>query len=163
GGLIPSHMVAQRVRVGGHLGVVGVRPGHLQSADERLRVAPIEEMFIDVGASSAEDVARLGIRIGSPVSYAVRLERFSNSDRVTGKAIDNRAGCAVLLQLFRELAGQTLAGCLTGLVAVQEEVGMRGAEVGTYRAAPDYAIVVDTLPVADTPNVPAGRMSGAIG
>jgi endoglucanase len=163
GGLIPSNLVAQRVRIAGHLGVVGVRPGHLQSADERLCVPPIDELFIDVGATSAKEVADLGIRIGSPVSYAVRLERFSNSDRVTGKAIDNRAGCAVLLQLFRELAGQPLAGCLTGLVAVQEEVGMRGAEVGTYRAAPDYAVVVDTLPVADTPNVPAGRAPGSIG
>jgi putative aminopeptidase FrvX len=163
GGLIPSHMVGQRVRVAGHLGVVGVRPGHLQSPDERLRVPPIEDLFIDVGAASAEDVARLGIRVGSPMSYAIRLERFSNSDRVTGKAIDNRAGCAVLLQVFRELAGQLLDGCLTALIAVQEEVGMRGAEVGTYHAMPDYAVVVDTLPVADTPNVPAGRMPGAIG
>jgi endoglucanase len=163
GGLIPAHLVAQRVRVAGHLGVVGVRPGHLQSAEERLRVAPVEELFIDVGAASADEVAGLGIRIGTPVSYAVRLERFSNSDRVTGKALDNRAGCAVLLHLFRELAGQPLAGSLTAVVAVQEEVGMRGAEVAAYRAAPDYAVVLDTLPVGDTPNVPPDRLPGAVG
>lgn len=163
GGLVPKHLVAQRVRVAGHLGVVGVQPGHLQSAEEQLRVPPIQELFIDVGAGSAEEVAELGIRVGSPVTYAISLMSFTNSDRVTGKAIDNRLGCAVLLQLFRELKGRDIAGCVTGLVAVQEEVGLRGATVGAYRADPDYAVVVDTFPVGDTPGVPSGRMPGAIG
>jgi endoglucanase len=163
GGLVASHLTAQRVRVAGHLGVVGVRPGHLQSPEERLRVPPIEEVFIDIGASSANDVSDQGIRIGSTVTYYSPLLSFTNSDRATGKAIDNRLGCAVLLQLFRELQGQTISGRLTGLVAVQEEVGGRGAEVGTFRVEPTYAIVVDTFPVGDTPNVPHGRMPGAIG
>ena len=163
GGLIASALVAQRVRVAGNLGVVGMRPGHLQTPDERLRVPPVQELFIDVGASSAAEVAAMNIRVGSPVTYLTTLASFTNSSRVTGKAIDNRLGCAVLLLLFRALKRREIGGRLTALIAVQEEVGLRGAKVGAYRVQPDYAIVLDTLPVADTPGVSESRMPGAIG
>jgi endoglucanase len=162
GGVSPVLLVGRRVRVAGHMGVVGTRPGHLLSPEERRQAPPIDQLYVDVGADSAEEAAALGIRVGTPLTYDAPLQAYGNPDRLSGKAIDNRLGCAILLQLFRELAAAPFMGRLTGLVAVQEEVGLRGAAVAARRVQPDFAIVVDTLPVGDTPDVPPGRMPGRI-
>ncbi|NLF65955.1 MAG: M42 family metallopeptidase [Chloroflexi bacterium] len=163
GGLSPVLLVGRRVWVAGHPGVIGTKPGHLQTAEERRTAPPVEELYIDVGVDSAEEVAALNIHVGGPVTYDSPLQRFSNPDRASGKAIDNRLGCAVVLQLVRALSGVALQGRLTVVVAVQEEVGLRGATAAARQVDPDYALVVDTLPVGDTPEVAAGRMPGAIG
>jgi endoglucanase len=163
GGIISSMMVGRRVRVAGHFGVVGTRPGHLQSDEERRSVPPLDQLYIDMGVDSAQEVAEMGIKIGSPISYIAPLETFTNRDRVSGKAIDNRIGCTILLQLFRNLANQKIDGRLTGVVAVQEEVGLRGATVAARHVGPDYAIVLDTVPIGDGPDVAKGRMPGRLG
>jgi putative aminopeptidase FrvX len=163
GGVAPVLLVGRRVRIAGNLGVIGIRPVHLLTPDERLKAPPIDQLYVDVGAAGAAEVAAMGIRVGSPVAYVSALETYTNEDRLCGKAIDNRLGCSVLLQLFRELGGRAIRPRLTGVVAVQEEVGLRGATVAARRVAPDCAIVIDTVPVADTPDVAPGRMVGAIG
>ncbi|MBI1802283.1 MAG: M20/M25/M40 family metallo-hydrolase [Chloroflexi bacterium] len=153
GGVLDSLIVGRKVWVNGHLGVVGAKSGHLQSAEERQRVQPMDGMYVDVGAASADEVRRMGIAIGDPWVWLSELEHMTNPDRIVGKGIDNRISCAVLLQLFRELQGQTIAGTLVGLVAVQEEVGLRGAKVAAEHANPDYAVVIDTFMSGDTPDV----------
>lgn len=153
GGVLDSLALGRKVWVNGHLGVVGAKSGHLQSAAERTRVQPMDDLYVDVGADTADDVAAMGIRLGDPWVWLSELEPLTNPDRLVGKAIDNRIGCAVLLHLFRELHGEPLAGTLIGLIAVQEEVGLRGAKVAAERAAPDYAVVVDTFMSGDTPDV----------
>lgn len=164
GGVLDSLIVGRKVWVNGHLGVVGAKSGHLQTADEKNRVQSMEVMYVDVGADSADEVRRMGIAIGDPWVWLSELEQMTNTDRLVGKAIDNRVSCAVLLQLFRELQGVAIEGTLVGLVAVQEEVGLRGAKVGAEHAAPDYAIVVDTFMSGDTPDVNFYReMPAAIG
>jgi putative aminopeptidase len=163
GGLSPVLLVGRRVLVAGHPGVVGTKPGHLQTAEERRTAPSFEELYIDVGVDSKAEVAAMEIRIGSPVTYDSPLQRFTNQDRASGKSIDNRLGCAVVLQLAREISGLGLDGRVTIVVAVQEEVGLRGATVAARHVDPDYAVVVDTLPVGDTPEVPTARMPGAIG
>ena len=153
GGVFPSMLLGRRVKVRGHLGVIGVKSGHLQTREERLRVLPIEEMYIDVGADTAEQVAEMGISIGAPVAYFSPLVNYTNRDRVCGKSIDDRIGCTVVLELFRRLRGVPLAGTLHGVICVQEEVGLRGAQVAAYKLRPDYAIVVDTFMAGGTPDV----------
>jgi len=153
GGLVPSLLVGRRVRVRGHLGVIGTKSAHLQTREQRGRVPTTEELYIDVGVDSAEEVAALGIAMGDPVAYYSPLLSYTNSDRLCGKSIDNRLGCAILLELFRQLESVSLAGTLHGVVCVQEEVGMRGARVAAYRLRPDYAVVVDTIMAAGTPDV----------
>jgi endoglucanase len=159
----PVLFVGRRVDVAGHLGVVGVRPVHAQTPAERHQAPPIDQLFVDVGATSAAEVAGMGIRVGSPVSYDSPLRTFANPDRLCGKAIDNRLGCAVLIQLFRRLRDRQVAGTVTAVAAVQEEVGLRGATVAARSVRPDYAVVIDTLPVEDTPGGPEGRICGRIG
>jgi endoglucanase len=164
GGVLDSLIVGRKVWVNGHLGVVGAKSGHLQSSDEKTRVQVMDNMYVDVGAASDGDVYGMGIQIGDPWVWLSELEQMTNPDRIVGKAIDNRISCAVLLQLFRELQGKEIAGTLVGLVAVQEEVGLRGAKVAAEHAAPDYAIVVDTFMSGDTPDVSFHReMPTAIG
>lgn len=151
-GGFPDGMFAnQRVRINGHFGVVGLKSGHLQRLEERGRVVPIRDLAVDVGCASAEEVTRLGIRIGDPVAIVGPLEEFSNTDRVALKAADDRTGCATLVQVFRELAGTDLDGTLYGVGTVLEEVGLRGAPMVAYRLNPDYAIALDGQPAADVP------------
>jgi len=132
--------------------VIGVKSGHLQRPSERERVLPSDELYIDVGAQSAEQVAEMGIAVGDPVAYYSPLISL-HGERVSGKAIDNRIGCAVLLALFQQLKGVPLEGTLYGVVCVQEEISLRGAQVAAYHARPDYAVVVDTFMAGDTPDV----------
>lgn len=164
GGVLDALIIGRKVWVNGHLGVVGAKSGHLQTADERAKVQPLENMYADVGAASAAEVRAMGIEIGDPWVWLSELGQFTNSDRLVGKAIDNRISCAIVLQLFRELQGVELGGTLVGLIAVQEEVGLRGAKVAAEHVAPDYAIVVDTFMSGDTPDVNYHReMPTAIG
>ncbi len=137
----------------GHLGVISVKAGHLQTPAERAQVKPHSDLFIDVGEEGADAVRRLGIRVGDPIEQKSDLQFFACGDRFSGKAVDDRLGCAVLLALFESLAGADLAGTLVGVVTVQEEVGLRGAEVSAYRVNPDLAIALDTMPAGDTPDV----------
>jgi endoglucanase len=95
----------------------------------------------------------MGIRIGDPVTYVSDIHRFTNRDRFCGKGLDNRLGCVVLLALLESVAGADLAGDLHAVVTVQEEVGLRGAQVAAYRINPACAIVVDTIPCGDTPDM----------
>lgn len=152
GGFPQAMFANRRVSVNGRFGVAGVKSGHLQRPEERGRVVPIRELYVDVGADDAAGVAALGIRIGDPVAILGELQEFAGSDRVAMKAADDRTGCATLIQLFRELAGAELAGTLYGVGTVLEEVGLRGAPMAAHRLRPDYAVALDGQPAADTPD-----------
>ena len=168
GGTMPLLLVAREVWVNGHLGVVGVRSGHLMKAGNEAQLPAMADLYIDVGAHSAEDVARLGIAVGDPITYHSPLIELPDSDLVIGKAVDDRLGCAILLQLLEEMKDVTPAGDVVVAIAVQEEVGSRGARVAARRARPDYALVLDTFMAGDTPDVqfytqlPAGIGRGPV-
>jgi endoglucanase len=157
GGMLDPLLIGRMVTIRGHLGIIGVKAGHLQTPKERTEVKPYTELFIDVGEESSEGVARLGIRVGDPVEQRSELTFFADSNRFAGKAVDDRLGCAVLAALFESLAGQEFSGTLVGAVTVQEEVGLRGAKVAAYRVNPDLGIALDTMPCGDTPDVNFAR------
>ncbi|MHB8991001.1 MAG: M42 family metallopeptidase [Chloroflexota bacterium] len=150
GGTQDQLLLGRQVSVKGVFGVVGVKAGHLQKGGAELPRA--SEMYVDVGASSPEGVAALGIGVGDPIAYRSEVHPFSNPDRLCGKAIDNRVGCAMLLQLFEELQGVDFPGTIYGVVNSQEEVGWRGIQLVGRRLQPDAALVVDTIPSGDTPD-----------
>lgn len=153
GGLIESLAIGRHVRVRGHRGVIGVKAGHIQTADERGRAPSFRELYVDMGFDSASEVEALGVRVGDAVAYDEPVERLANPDRVSGKALDNRVSCAVLVMLAERLRDLDLACTLHLVVAVQEEVGLRGARMAAHRLNPDAAIVVDTVPSGGTPDV----------
>jgi putative aminopeptidase len=151
GGVQARLLEGRLVWVAGHPGVIGARSGHLTPPEEQGRGARLEDLFVDLGLDDTDGVVALGVRIGDPVVVLSELRDLAGT-RVAGKAIDNRASCVVLLHVLRRLQGQALPCRLTALVAVQEEVGLRGALVSYTRLAPDLAIVVDTTPATDTPD-----------
>ncbi len=150
GGVQSRLLEGRAVWVNGRPGVIGARSGHLTPPEEQGRGARIEDLYVDLGVDDAAAVAALGIRVGDPVVALLELRDLAGT-RVAGKAIDNRASCVVLLHVLRRLRDRALPCKLTALVAVQEEVGLRGANVAYTRLAPDLAIVVDTTPATDTP------------
>ena len=153
-GAQPGLLAGRMVRINGSvLGVVGAKSGHLQPLRERSRVPEAQNLCVDVGASTAKDVARLGIQIGDPIAFVSPLTELNHPDILTGKAIDDRLGCAVLLAAMRRLRAGTHSTTITCAITTQEEVGMRGAAVAAYNARPDCAVVVDTAMSGDTPDV----------
>jgi putative aminopeptidase len=152
GGIAEALLIGRKVRIRGLLGVVGVRPGHMQSESERRTAPELEQLYIDLGLNSAAEVHALGIRPGDGITWQSELESVANPDRVVGKAVDNRIGCVVVLELLRVLQVKELSGPLTIAVAVQEEVGLKGAGIAAERVKPDCALVVDTTPCTDTPD-----------
>src|SRR5919199_2455657 len=165
GGVQARLLEGRAVWVGGRAGVIGARSGHLTPEQEHGRGAGLEELYVDLGVDDAAAVEALGVRVGDPVVVLSELRDLAGS-RVAGKAIDNRASCVVLLHLLRRLHGRTLPCRLTALVAVQEEVGLRGATAAFERLRPNLAIVVDTAPAGGTPDTRglayAARIGGGV-
>ena len=156
GGVLDNLLPARMVRVHGHLGVIGMRAGHFQSAEERSRVPSPTTLYVDVGARSAAEVATMGIGVGDPIAFKSDLVAFvPDGALVAGKAIDNRLGCAVAWALLD--AGAPPAGTLAVAFTSQEEVGLKGAGVAGERWRPDLAIAVDTMPSGDTPDMSLTR------
>lgn len=153
GGVIETLAIGRHVRIRGHRGVVGVKAGHIQTADERGRAPSFRDLYIDMGFDSAADVEALGIRVGDGIAWEEPMQELANPDRVSGKALDNRVACAVLVKLAERLSGEPLSCTLYLVVTVQEEVGLRGARMAAHRLNPAAAIVVDTVPSGGTPDV----------
>ena len=153
GGLIETLAIGRHVRVRGHRGVIGVKAGHIQTADERGRAPSFRELYVDMGFDTVAEVENLGIRVGDAVAYDEPMEWLANPDRVSGKALDNRVSCALLVTLAERLQGTSLGCTLYCVVTVQEEVGLRGARMAAHRLNPAAAIVVDTVPSGGTPDV----------
>jgi len=163
GGAGDGLLGCRKVMVNGRFGLIGSISGHLGSPEMLARVTPISELYIDVGASSAAEVASLGIRIGDPISFVGELEEFPGGNKVCGKGMDDRAGLAILIQSLVELKDETPFGCLQAVATVLEQVGHRGAAMVTYRNQPDYAVAIDGLPSSDTPDLSATDVSVKMG
>ena len=149
---IPAHRVLVQTAEGDYIpGVVASKPPHFAGPGERNAVPAVEDMGIDIGASSREEVLRdFQIRIGAPVAPDADFQYQEGRDLMIGKAFDCRLGCAALVQTLDLLAGKDLAVDVTGAFAVQEEMGMRGAAVTANRVKPDAAIVFEGCPADDT-------------
>ena len=129
-------------------GVIGMKPVHLTEVDERNQVPPIRSMYIDIGVNSREKTEKL-VKVGDYAVFATRFEPLAegNLRAVKGKAFDDRAGCAMLVELLQERYRYDLYGVFT----VQEEVGLRGARVAAYRVAPDLSFSLEGTICDDLP------------
>jgi endoglucanase len=126
-------------------GVIGVKPIHLLKGDERKQVVKIDSMVIDIGASSKEEAEKL-VKLGQVAAFTTRYNKVGRT--ATGKAFDDRAGCAVLVELLR---GARFPFDLHGVFTVQEEVGLRGARVAASAVEPDCAFVLEGTVCDDLP------------
>lgn len=149
GGIDPRVLLSKKVLIGDKKvpGVIGVKPIHLLEPRARQQVMPIEEMSIDIGASSKEEADNL-VRVGDYAAFDVSFGELGDTLRtVKGKAFDDRAGCAVLIELLRDSYPFDFYAVFT----VQEEVGLRGAKVAAYSVAPDLAFALEGTICDDSP------------
>ena len=148
---IAGHRVLVRNALGEYIpGITATTPPHYMRAGDADKL-DIEDMSIDVGASSAEEAARdYHIRIGEPVVPDVRFSYDEAHDLMIGKAFDCRLGCAAIVKTLDELSGESLNVNVVGAWACQEEVGTRGAQVTANHVKPDVAIVFEGCPADDT-------------
>jgi putative aminopeptidase len=149
-----SWLPGTRVQVGKIPGMVGIKSGHLMTEEEKRTVLPHRSLYIDVGAGSAKEVESLGIAIGDPVSFDVPFGRWQNPDYCCGKALDNRAACAVLVALLERLADGNFPGTFFAVGTVQEERGLGGARTAAHFTKPDWFMALDVALSGDTPESP---------
>lgn len=137
------------------LGVTSTKLGYgITPAEESTKTPRLQDMYIDVGCSSREEVEALGIGIGDPATYGGTVETLGSPFRVVGPVLDDRAGVAVLLALAEQLQDLQPRPKVVLVGTVEEEVGTRGAEIAAAIVEPDVAISIDTQPAGGTPDVP---------
>lgn len=162
--------MAQRVTVYSSLtgqgfpGAVASIPPHLLPEDSAKRLLTIEQMLIDIGAQSREDVLAVGIRPGDMIIVDGAFVPLFGGKKLLAKAWDNRFGCALAIDVLSELAGEELGVDLYIGATVQEESGLRGARTAAFEVAPDLAIVFESSAANDNQGDPEafGQQGGGV-
>lgn len=164
GGVPDRALAAQAVVIcteGGDLpGVIANKAHHATAPEEKYRVVPYADLYVDAGFSSKDAALAEGIQVGTPVCYAPRVLDLAGG-RIAGTSVDDRAGCAALIALAGLRRGK--AGPPLHLVwSVQEEYNLRGVLPAAQALMPDIALQIDLLLACDTPDM-AGRGEVALG
>lgn len=148
GGFDDRALLGKVVQVGPKklTGVIGARPIHLLKGKQYDAVVKRDAMRIDIGATNKESASGK-VKIGDVAAFVTQYEELGPT--AIGKAFDNRAGCAALIELLR---ADPYPFDLVAAFTVQEEVGLRGAEVAAYGEKPDAALVLECTPAYDLPN-----------
>lgn len=149
---VPAHSVYIRNRKGELIkGITTSKPPHFMTESERNAKLDIEGIYIDVGASSRQEVMEVfGIDVGDPVMPDVFFEYNEKNGTLFGKAFDNRMGCYCIIETMKRLMNENnLYVDVVGGFAAQEEVGTRGAQVTASTLKPDFAIVFEGSPSDD--------------
>ncbi len=167
GGWWEQVMLAQRVivktRSGDVLGIVGSKPPHILTPEERGKVCQRADMFIDIGASSREDAESMGVVPGDPVIPVSPFTQMTNPKYLVGKAWDNRIGCAVFMEVIKNLQGKDHPNTVYGVGTVQEETGLRGAATSVSIVEPDIGFAIETDIAGDTPGVKEHEAQAKLG
>lgn len=144
------------------IGVVGASPPHITKSEDREKVPDINQMFVDIGCGSYDEVKQKGLDIGSVGTFYTECKRLSD-DTLLGKAFDDRTACNVILHTLEKLKDEPIKNTILVNFAVQEEVGGRGARVGAYSLEPSIALALENTIASDVPGVPPQKIVTAIG
>lgn len=158
GGWWGQVMLAQRVTVvtskgDSIMGVIGSKPPHVLSAEARKKPFEIKNMFIDIGATSKEEAESWGVRPGDMIVPYCEFTVMKNDKFLLAKAWDNRIGCAIVIDVLKNLQKENHPNTVYGVATVQEEVGLRGAKTASYKIEPDIGIALDVGTAGDTPGM----------
>ena len=157
GGWFDQGLLGQRViiktRKGDVVGVIGCKPPHLIAPEERSKVVEKKDMFIDIGATSKEDVEAAGVRVGDPVVPRADFVKLANGKTYLSKAFDDRVGTALVISALQNLQDGAHPNTVYGAATVQEEVGLRGAKTSVWLAEPDVAIILESDIAGDVPGI----------
>ena len=163
GGITNSILPGQRVLFHGDKGdlkgIVGTKPPHIMTPEEQSKITPVEDLFIDIGAESADAARKKGADVGMMGVFDVEFADLGGG-YVRGKALDDRAGCTVLAEVFKALKDSPYNIVAVG--SVQEELGLRGARTATWQVDPDYGLALEGTFAADVPGTRPDRMSSRL-
>ena len=162
GGFDPKTLTAQRVIIHGKkdiIGVMGSKPIHLMSEDEKGKAMKLTDYYIDLGMKK-EEVVKI-VSIGDSVTR--ERELIEMGDCINGKSLDNRISVYVLIEAIAQLKNTELPFDTYAVFTVQEEVGLRGAQVATLQIQPDFGIAIDTTIAFDVPGSQAHEQVSKLG
>ena len=166
GGWWAHTLLAQRVNIltkqGKVSGVIGSTPPHLLSAGSRDKVMDIKDLYIDIGAESAEQaMEEYGVKPGCPIVPYGPFMPMRNPKLFSAKAFDNRVGVGLVIETLQQLSDHP--NTVIGTGSVQEEIGLRGARTVTAAVEPDVAIVLEGPPADDLPGSSSDTLQGKLG
>jgi endoglucanase len=157
GGWLDQALVDQRWTILGRKGpvraITGIRDIHIAAQDERTKVIPRDQVFLDVGAKNAAEVAALGLAPGDPVAPEAPFAEMKGTQNYLGKAWDDRVGCAVLIEAMKRLQRARHPNQLYFVATVQEEIGLRGAHTSSELVKPEVGIAIEGGVTRDAPGV----------
>ncbi len=168
GGIDPRVLSGRHVLVGDKSpiqGVIASKAIHMQTAEERTKMLPVRQLYMDIGAKSKEEAEALA-PIGTWATFDSDFVSFGKDNcQMKAKALDDRVGCALLIELMRELKThpRDLPFDVYFAFTCCEEVGISGAGVAAFTVAPEAAIVLEATAIHDLPNVPERSRVGKVG
>jgi putative aminopeptidase FrvX len=150
---LPSQAVLFSIGEGRDVpGIIANKSHHATTPEEKYRVLPYPELYIDAGFSSADEVLAAGIDVGTPVVYEPKVLSLAGG-RIGGTSVDDRAACAVVVEVGRALLGLKRKPTVHLVFSVQEEFNLRGAVTAAEALRPDIAIQLDLVLATDTPDM----------
>lgn len=144
-------------------GVTGSKPPHVLSVEARKVPVDLGDVFVDIGATSKEQVLEWGIRPGDMITPFIEAQRLNDGPFLLGKAWDNRIGVAVAIDVLKYAHANGHDTVLFAGANVQEEVGLRGAKVATHLIQPELTIALDTGTAGDTPGMTPQEADSELG
>ena len=167
GGWFDQVLLGQRVIVKTHngdvVGVIGARPPHLLSAEERTKPVAKKDMYIDIGAASKDEVEAAGVRVGDAVVPRADFVTLNGGKTFLSKAFDDRVGTAVMISTLQAIQDGNHPNSVFGVATVMEEVGLRGATTSVRAVDPDVAIVLESDIAGDVPGIKPEESSVKLG
>ena len=157
GGWFDQVLLGQRVVIqtkkGEIVGVIGAKPPHLLTQEERTKVVEKKEMYIDIGATCQQDVEEAGVVIGDAILPRADFVQLAGGKTYLAKAFDDRVGTALMISALQALQTQTHPNTVYGTATVMEEVGLRGATTSVRMVDPDAAIILESDIARDVPGI----------
>lgn len=167
GGWFDQVLLGQRVLIktnkGDVIGVIGAKPPHMLSAEERQKVVLRKDMYIDIGASSDTEVKEAGVELGDPIVPSGDFQIMANGKTYLSKAFDDRVGVALMVSALQQLQDRPHPNCLYATATVMEEVGLRGATTSVDAVKPDVAIILESDIAGDVPGIKPEESSIQLG
>ena len=167
GGWFDQVLLGQRVIIqskkGDVVGVIGAKPPHLLSPEEREKVVKRKDMYIDIGAGTKEEVENAGIRLGDPIVPRADFVELAGGSTYLSKAFNDRVGTALVISTLQDLQTKEHPNSVFGVATVMEEVGIRGATTSVRAVDPDVAIVLESDIAGDVPGIKPEESSIKLG
>lgn len=134
-----------------YIGVTGAQPPHGMSAEMRNKVLETKDLYLDLGLKDKKMALDLGIRLGDTITPTQEFRVLNDNKTLLGKAWDDRACCALSIEVMKRLKERKSKANLVFAATVQEEVGLRGAKTASYHVHPDIAFALDVTMSYDLP------------